>query len=140
MTSTPLKERSFDVAVLCSSVARGATYKTFDSILANEALSQLDLIGRGSIAHVEDLVPGANVALRMAMAVEAPFHGERLSLPHERHLIDTAVTGSTTNSFVNVNTVIEVNVIRQIIYSRPLNRLAGSVAFAHGLQFGADGP
>jgi Protein of unknown function (DUF433) len=50
------------------------------------------------------------------------------------------VTRGATDPFINVNTVLEVNEIRQIVDPRPLNRPARAKAVAHRFQNRAFGP
>jgi len=109
-------------------------------ILTDEAFPQRNLICGWRIAHIKNLFARAHIALRMAVTVKTPLHGERLGLPRERHLIDTAVTSRTANAFMNVNTVVEVYILRQIVYARPLDGFTRSIAFAHGFKRRTDGP
>ena len=74
------------------------------------------------------------------MTVETPIHVERVFPPHQRHLVDPTVTGRTSNSPVNVNTVIEIDETWEIVHARPLNRLIRSKTFAHRLKHGTVGP
>ena len=43
-------------------------------VLVHQLAAQFELIRRRLVLHVEDLRPRPNLALRMPMAVEAPFH------------------------------------------------------------------
>ena len=56
------------------------------------------------------------------MAIETPLHVKRLRLASKRHLIDAAVAGRTTDSFRDMDAVIEENVIGQIVDAVPLQR------------------
>jgi hypothetical protein len=49
--------------------------------------------------------------------------------------VGAAVTGRTTNSFCHVNTVVEINVIRQIIDAVPLQRRVANETLANGSQY-----
>ncbi len=109
-------------------------------VLLHEAFPELGLIGRRRVGHVKNLVERTDVVFRVAMAVQAPLHGQRRSLPSERHFIDTAMAAFAPDAFVNVNTVIEVDELRQIVHARPLDRLAGPVAFPYGLEHRTGGP
>src|ERR1700730_15632161 len=60
--------------VFRSSVARVAVGQALNLILLDEFSAQFFLIGWGLIGHVEDLVPGANVSLGIAMTVDTPIH------------------------------------------------------------------
>ena len=57
------------------------------------------------------------------MGNRAPAHRQRVDLPHERHKIDTAVTGWTPDALVHVNTVVEINEPGKIVNAGPLERL-----------------
>ena len=74
------------------------------------------------------------------MARQTPFHLERRRLIHERHLADVAMTRRAADAFVDVNTVIEIDVIGHVVNSSPLNRLARSRALSDRLKVGAVGP
>ena len=70
------------------------------------------------------------------MTLQAPFHPQRFGLPRQRHLIDLAVAGRTPDSLVNVNTMIEIDKVRQIVHSRPLERLTGAITIPNRLEHG----
>ena len=55
------------------------------------------------------------------MAVEAPAHLEGWILICQSHLINAAVAGLATNTFFDMNTVIEIDKIREIVNLRPLD-------------------
>ena len=74
------------------------------------------------------------------MAFETPFHLQRRRLVNNRHLIDLAVTRRTADTFIHVNTVIEVDIIREVVHANPLDRLARLKARAHRFQRGTVGP
>ena len=74
------------------------------------------------------------------MAVQAPLHLQRVFLVHERHLVDRAVTTKAANTFVYVNTVIEIDKIREIMDPRPLDGSAAAEAVAYRFQHGRIGP
>ena len=56
------------------------------------------------------------------MAVQAPFHLQRLRLVHQRHAIDAAVTGFAAHALADVDAVIEVHEIRQVVHADPVER------------------
>jgi hypothetical protein len=68
------------------------------------------------------------------MAAQAPLHLQRFLLIHERHLVDWTVAGVATYSFIDMNAVIEKDEVGKLVYPRPLQRLAGAVAGADGLE------
>jgi len=74
------------------------------------------------------------------MAFEAPFHLQRRNLPCKRHLVYAAMASRAAHSFVNVDAVIEINEIRQVMDSRPFDRLARPEAFSHGRKVRAVRP
>lgn len=59
------------------------------------------------------------------MTLQTPFHLQRLSLRHDRHLIDAAMASRTADTLGDVNRVIEVRKVRQVMHANPLERLAG---------------
>ena len=50
------------------------------------------------------------------------------------------MTGRTSDAFFHVNAVIEVGVIRQVVYAYPLDRLAGAKTRAHWFEIRTIGP
>src|SRR5262249_42133339 len=80
---------------------------------------------------------GPDESLRRAMTFETPFHLQRCRLVSNRHLVNPAVTGCATYPFVYVNAVIEIGVIRQIVYADPFDWFAGAKARAHRFQIRA---
>ena len=58
----------------------------------------------------------------MAVAVEAPFHLQRVLLPREVHQVDAPVAGDASDAFVHVDAVVEVDEVRQIVHLDPLDR------------------
>src|SRR5207245_7608322 len=83
--SSPQPPAPRSLGFLRSSMARRAARQLLDLVLGDQLLSELELIGRRRVIDAEDRGARAHVAFRMAMAVEAPFHLERVLLPHERH-------------------------------------------------------
>ena len=81
-------------------------------ILLRYLLADFGLIGGRLPIHVGDLVVGPQIFLWIAMAIQAPAHGQFLGLKHEGHLIDLPVTGGAANPLIHVNAVIEIYEIR----------------------------
>ena len=77
---------------------------------------------------------GALRSISLPVTIQAPAHIQRLLLPGHRHLIPPPVTTRATNSLVHMNAMIKVNVIRQVIDSRPAKRSAILHAVPHRLQ------
>ena len=84
--------------------------------------------------HLEDFVFWTDEILGLAMALETPFHLERVDLPGLRHQVDSTVTGGASDALVNMNAVIEINEIGQIVNSGPENRLSGAPALSHRFE------
>ena len=63
------------------------------------------------------------------MTVETPTHTERFLLFDNFHLPDVAMTGDASHAFGNMNTMVEIGVIRKFMHFDPLHGLAGSVTF-----------
>jgi len=116
------------------------TRQFLDAIFFNELLTQGELISRRLVLHAEHILARAYESFRRAMTLETPVHIQRVLAPHERHPIHPAVAGHTTDSFVHVNAVVEINKSRQIVDTRPLNRFSGTKALAHGFQNWTVGP
>src|SRR5262249_20760329 len=55
-------------------------------------------------------------------------------LPHERHAVDLSVARRAADAFVYVDAVVEVDEVRQIMDTRPLNRPSRAEALAHRLE------
>ena len=77
------------------------------------------LVRRRLPRHIENLVQRPDVLLRIAMAIETPFHVKRLRLSRQRHLINAPVTRGATHTFCDVNAMIELHVAGQIVNPRP---------------------
>src|SRR5258707_7734253 len=86
------------------------------------------------VAHVEYLLSRTQKFFRRTVAVEAPLHLQRCLLVHERHLVHGPVAVVAANALGDVNAVVEIDEVGQLVDARPLERLAGSVAGANGLQ------
>ena len=117
---------------------RSGSYSKHDQskydAVGRELLAHFRLIGGRSPIHIKDLILRPQVRFRIAVAIQAPLHVQRRSLENQRHLIDGAVTGGTSNTLINVNTVIEVDVIRKIVNAVPLQRRIGRHTQANGFE------
>jgi hypothetical protein len=103
-------------------------------IFRRQPLADFRLV-RGSFPiHVENLIARAENRFRIAMAVQAPMHQKRAGLKDQGHLVNLAVARGAANTFVDVNTVIEIDVVREAMDANPLDRFIGSITFAHRLQ------
>ena len=94
-------------------------------IFAHETTAFRDLVFGRRPLHVKDLVAWTDRSFRMAMAVEAPAHGQRRRLPRQRHPIDCAMTGRAPDALRDVNAMIEIDVVREDMDPLPANRLVG---------------
>jgi len=59
-----------------------------DLVLRGQAFADFFLIRGCFPIHVENLVLGANIFPRIAVAIEAPLHRQGRGLKNERHLVD----------------------------------------------------
>src|SRR5947207_13220137 len=80
---------------------------------------------------IVNFVSWSHEVLRRAMAIQTPFHVQRVHPPSDRHLIDATVTSRAANSFGYVNAVIEINVIGQIMDAVPFQRRVCRQALRH---------
>jgi len=99
-----------------------------------ELCANFRLIARRFPIHVVNLVERAQRHLRIAMAIEAPLHQERVRLKNQGHLIHCAMARRTANALTDVNAVIEISKVTEAVNLHPLNRFVRSVTLAHGLQ------
>ncbi len=74
------------------------------------------------------------------MAVQAPLHLQRHVLVHQRHLVDTAMAALAAYPFVDMDAVIEIDEVRKIMNTCPLDRDAVAIARAHRLEHLRIGP
>src|SRR5262249_58211885 len=75
----------------------------------------------------------ADVALRVAVAVQAPFHVQRGLLPRQRHLVDRPVTGRAADALLDMDAVVEIGELGQVVDAHPGDRLIAAVALADRL-------
>src|SRR5437867_1045062 len=131
---SPMRLRNSPKSISLISVMTGRTVRqTLDVIGPDQFRTDVRLV-EGDIGHVEDLIARADKVLRMAMAIEAPLHGQRRRLVSQRHPVDAAVAGRASDALVHMNAVIEVHEIRQPVHSRPDDRAAAGVARADRLE------
>src|SRR6185369_3346260 len=62
-------------------------------VVLDQAAPEPRVVGRRLPGHVEDLVLGPDVPLRVPVAIQTPLHLERRVLVHERHAVDPPVAG-----------------------------------------------
>jgi len=141
-----------NVAHAC--LAIGGLYSSdANLILADQVSTKRILIGKSVavhcdgtarrwrlVAHIENLIARAKIFAGIAMTAKAPLHLKRSLLIHQRHLVDRTVTGIAADSFIDMNAVIEIDEVGELVDPRPLQRLAGAVAGADGLEQLSVGP
>jgi len=103
-------------------------------VLRRKLLSCFFLIRGRFPIHIENLVAGPKVRLRIAVAIQAPAHREGRRLKNKGHLVDGTMAGRTANPLVDMDTVIEINVVGQAMHFDPLDGLIRAVALANRLQ------
>ena len=91
-------------------------------VFGDERFTQVFLIGRVIVLHIKNLFARPEKLSRVAMAVETPLHIKRVGLPNQGHLINLAVTRLTTDTLVDVDTMVEINEIGQIVDPVPPDR------------------
>ena len=101
---------------------------------------RLAVLGLGVEAHRVDVFSRAQVLLRIAVAIDAPAHVERVLFPHQRHLVDAAVAAFAAHALLHVHRVVEVDELRQVMQAHPRNGLVLRVAIADDLQHFGVGP
>ncbi len=90
------------VEIVASSVAHRAVGQTIDLdfVTLHEFTPFLKLfLRRQDEVHAEDVALVAKMALRVAMTLQAPFHGHRLFLPRQGHLVDPAMARHAAHPF-----------------------------------------
>lgn len=117
-----------------ASRAAGQLSRAADVVLFDQLSPERTLIAAGLPRHIENLLARAQIGFRIAVAIETPFHLQRLVLPHQRHAIDAAVASDAADSLIDVNAVIEINEVGQVVNPGPTNRHAGLKTVAHRLQ------
>jgi hypothetical protein len=103
-------------------------------VFFDEPPSKRELVLGWHPVHIVDLLTWPNVFLWCTVAVKAPGHVQGMRLLHQRHLIHLAMTGSTADTFLDVDTVIEINMIGEIMNPIPLEWRASAPAFPNWLQ------
>src|SRR3569833_526036 len=82
-----------------------------DLVMSEERCAEVArVVGRLPV-HREFGGLGAMVRRRVAVAVEAPLHGERRRLLYQRHIVDAAVAGDAADTVVHVRGVVDIDVV-----------------------------
>src|SRR5260370_7590456 len=89
-------------------------------LLPVQTFSDLSLsaISRSPL-HIENFLFRSHKIFRTPMTLQTPFHLQRRGLRHDRHLIDTPMTGRATDAFVHINRVIKVTEASHRSYPHP---------------------
>lgn len=66
-----------------------------------------------------------NMLVRMAMAVEAPFHVKGRSSPGQWHFSDVTMASLTVDAFGRMYSMMEIDEIGKVMHSDPVQRLLG---------------
>src|SRR5207248_10255400 len=108
-TRNPVRRPGLSCLVNRSSVARGTTRqraRRLNLVFRHQPAADLFLIARRLITHRGDEFTRPDILFGMAVAVQAPFHLQRVLLPRERHSVHAAVAALATHSLIDVNAVI----------------------------------
>ena len=101
--------------------------------LAPSIMTGFPLVGC-LIAHIENLLAGADKLSRCAMTFQAPLHLQGCELIHQRHLVDRAMARIAADSLVHVNAVIEIHKVGELVDADPLKRFFGTENFTNGFE------
>ncbi len=85
-------------------------------------------------ARIKNLLRRPQMLLRIAVAINAPAHLQ-IHHPHlQRHLPDIPVTSRAANTICDMHRVIKINIIRQIMYTRPCDWHTTGPTLPHRIQ------
>lgn len=104
-----------------------------------DLLQLLTQLGIQGVGHVENLLPGPEAGLGLAVAVQAELHGEGLGLADHRHLVHPSVALGAPHPLGHVGPVVEVDEVGQVDDPVPAQGLPGFPASPHQGQVGAIG-
>jgi len=99
-----------------------AVRQTLNLVFLYQPRSKLQLPVRVLVGAVEYLVAGPDKSGRIAMALHAPLHIQRVHFIHQRHLVHSSMTRRAPDTLVHVNAVIEVHKIGQVVDPCPFKR------------------
>src|SRR5579883_586301 len=109
-------------------------------ILLHQLPPQGILVRRGFVSDAENILFGSDVAPGMLVAVNAPAHVKRVRSIGDRHIADRPMARGATNSFCNMNAVVEIDEIGEFVHPNPGDGLIRQIAFTHRLEHGAVHP
>ena len=72
--------------------------------------------------HVEHFTRRTKEIFGSTMTFETPGHAEGLGFIDNRHFIDLTMTTVAANTTINVNSMVEIGVVRKLVDFDPLNR------------------
>src|SRR5688572_6306832 len=116
------------------SMARRAGRQVLDAVLLHEPRPELLLRDRRAVAHRENVAARTDELLRFAVTVQTPLHLQRVLLHHQRHLVDPSVTRLAAHPLLHVDAVVEIDEIRQVVHTNPVERGVVAEARAHRLE------
>src|SRR5271166_3006629 len=88
----------------------------------------------GLPVHHKDSLLGTHMAFRMTMAIEAPFHRQRLLFPCQRHQINPPVARNARNSLLNVNSMLKIDEVGKVVNTGPDKGLTVPQTGTHRLE------
>ena len=100
-----------------------------DLVSRHQCFAEDGLVRRAPV-QVEYFVTGPDEFFRLAMAIEAPLHVERVRFPGKRHLIQLPVARGAADAMAHVDAVIEEDKIRRLIHPIPAQWLIVGQAVA----------
>lgn len=108
--------------------------KSLYSIFLHEPRSEFRLVCGMAVVHPEDISDRTHMLLRVAVTCQTPGHCEGWRLPDQRHLVHSSVAFGAANTLMEMNAVIEVDILRKLINTCPLDRKSRLVTPAHRFQ------
>ena len=69
--------------------------------------------------HGKYLVARPDIAGRIPVAFQTPFHRQSVLSPHQGHGVDLSMTSDAADSLRDMDAVIEIDVVRQIVDAIP---------------------
>ena len=118
-----------------SSVAGGAVLRGVDFPVVCELRSFISgKILRSNPVQVVDLLWGAKIGGRIALAIQTEAHAQRFGMINFVHLVNLAVAMDAGNTPVHVNGVVKINVIRRLVDLDPRHWGATGETLTHGSQ------
>ena len=103
-------------------------------LLGNDFLADFSRVAIRYPIELGHQLKWPDIRSRVAVALQAEAHIQRLLLVHLHHLIDASMAAHAAHPGSNVRAVIKKHVIRQLVDLEPRNRLAGFPTMTHRLQ------